>query len=82
VTGDRSVTGHCDKSASERQREHTAVVNSEALLLIPPAGLLAWIAHASLTLSGSGPRWARWGARWGCLRLVPLACVAMWVWHY
>lgn len=57
-------------------------MNSAALLLIPPAGLLAWITHASLTLSGSGPRWARWGARWGCLGLVPLACVAMWVWHY
>ena len=57
-------------------------MNSAALLLIPLAGLLAWITHASLTLSGSGPRWARWGARWGCLGLVPLACVATWVWHY
>ena len=57
-------------------------MNSAALLLIPLAGLLAWITHASLTLSGSGPRWARWGARWGCLGLVPLACVATWVWRY
>jgi hypothetical protein len=58
------------------------VVNSAALLLIPPVGLLLWITHVYLTLSGSGARWARWGARWGCLGLVPLACVAMWVWHY
>jgi hypothetical protein len=45
--------------------------------------ILFWCIHAFLTLSGTGPHWARWGARWGCLALVPLAWVALLVWaHY
>lgn len=53
-----------------------------APILIPLGGLSFWITHVWLTLSGLGPRWVRWGARWGCLALVPLACIATWLWHY
>jgi len=50
---------------------------------LPQVGILIWCIHAFLTLSGTGPHWARWGARWGCLALVPLAWVALLVWaHY
>jgi len=50
---------------------------------LPQVGILFWCIHAFLTVSGAGPHWARWGARWGCLALVPLAWVALLVWaHY
>jgi len=61
---------------------HLTVANLPVTFLIPLLGLLLWIAHSYFTLSGNGPQWARWGARLGCLALVPLAIVATYYWWF
>lgn len=61
---------------------HLTVANFPVTFLIPLLGLLLWIAHSYFTLSGNGPQWARWGARLGCLALVPLAIVATYYWWF
>ena len=61
---------------------HLTLANFLIAFLIPLLGLLLWMAHSYFTLSGNGPQWARWGARFGCLALVPLAIVATYYWWF